>query len=86
MAPLDNVQGEKIRHNYISKSPDFYRIKYNTNNNQIHTKNMNMNYNMVVTGYIQNYNYVNNNNFNFDPRKRGSYNISLPIKFNYGYY
>ena len=83
MAPLDNIQGEKIRHNYISKSPEFYRIKYNTNNNHIH--NQNMNYNMV-TGYIQNYNYVNNSNFNFDPRKRGSYNISLPIKYNYGYH
>lgn len=83
MAPLDNIQGEKIRHNYISKSPEYYRIKYNSNNNYIH--NQKMNYNMV-TGYIQNYNYVNNNNFNFDPRKRGSYNISLPIKYNYGYH
>ena len=89
MAPLDNIQFEKIRNNYINKSPEFYKvkskfykIKSNNNNNQIHK----VDYNNVTFGYKQNYNYVNNNNFNFDPRKRGSYNISLPIKYNYGYY
>ena len=82
IAPIDNIQGESIRHNYISKSPEFYRIKYNNNNNH----NYNMDYKSVVTGYIHNYKYLNNNNFNLDPRKRGSYNISFPIKYNYGYY
>lgn len=85
VAPSDNVRGEKVSPNYISKSPEFYKIRCSRNNN--HNYIHNMDYNATsISGYIPKYNYVNNYNFNFYPRKRGSYNIPLPNKYNYGYY
>ena len=75
--PSENIQMLNESPHYVSKSPDYNRI--------ISNDIQNLDYYNLKQGYIQNNDFVNNNKYIFNPVKRGSYNISLPVKYNFGY-
>ena len=77
VSPMDKTSIIRNR-SCASKSPEYFRPQplYPINNN----------INNIRYGYIQNTSYDNNNNNNYiNTQKRGSYNISLPLKYCYGY-
>ena len=80
--PLDNNQIIMNQRNYMSKSPDYFRLNQNYNIN--HNVNINMN-NNIRYGYVQKKAIPINNNVAVNPQKRGSYNIPVPVKFYFGY-
>ena len=80
--PLDNNQIIMNQRNYMSKSPDYFRLNQNYNIN--HNVNINMN-NNIRYGYVQKKVIPINNSVAVNPQKRGSYNIPVPVKFYFGY-
>ena len=78
--PLDKIQIQNNPRNYVSKSPDYFRLSNNYNYNQIIGHNNNINYLYTQNKVLENYNdFIVNTPF------RGSYNISIPNKYCFGY-
>ena len=78
--PLDKIQIQNNPRNYASKSPDYFILSNNYNYNQIIRNNNNINYLYTQNKVLENYNdFIVNTPF------RGSYNISIPNKYCFGY-